>query len=251
MRVALADDYALFRAGLRSILVDAFGAPVDIVEASDFGQLDEILASDGELDLILCDLEMPGMDPAVGVAALVARRPETPLVIVSASQDPADACRSLEQGARGYILKSDDLRILQRALDLVLAGGLYAPASVLLARYRQREQPEASDAASFDWAAAVPQLSARQRMIFECLADGKPNKTIARELGVAEGTVKAQLRSIFRKLGVRNRTQAALFSAELLGRASTAGPAGSGAAPASELPLSFQKAKGATLKVVI
>jgi DNA-binding CsgD family transcriptional regulator len=66
--------------------------------------------------------------------------------------------------------------------------------------------------------APLPALSRRQMMIFERLADGKPNKLIARELGIAEGTVKAQLRTVFRKLGVHNRTQAALFAAEIFGK---------------------------------
>ena len=86
MRIALADDHALFRAGLHSALKDAFGAATEVLEASDFPELIELLASDDELDLVLCDLRMPGMDPDAGVRDLADRRPGTPLVMVSASE---------------------------------------------------------------------------------------------------------------------------------------------------------------------
>jgi len=210
MRIALADDHALFRTGLRSTLIEAFGDSVEVAEAKDFDELTDLLADADEFDLILCDLCMPGLDPSTSVRDLAAQCPDTPLVMVSASEEPADAWRSIEQGARGYILKSDSLAVLQCAVELVLAGGIYAPASLLLDR---RTPPPANVARSTR--DPVPQLSARQRMIFECLVDGKPNKLIARELGIAEGTVKAQLRAVFRKLGAQNPTQTALAAAQL------------------------------------
>lgn len=214
MRIALADDHALFRAGLRSALAEAFG-DIEVLEAGDFGALASIVERRADLDLVLCDLRMPGMDPEGGVCALAALCGDaTPLVMVSASEDPADACRSIRQGAKGYILKSDSLAVLHRALELVLAGGIYAPAAALVAA----QEPAAAGPGVFSSDVPLPPLSSRQMMIFERLADGKPNKLIARELGIAEGTVKAQLRSVFRKLGVKNRTQAALLAAKLLGR---------------------------------
>jgi DNA-binding NarL/FixJ family response regulator len=219
MKVVLADDHALFRAGLRSALIEAFGEEAEILEVSDFAGLREVLNDTEDLDLILCDLFMPGMDPAEGIRSLVGMRPQTPLVVVSASKKPADARRSIQQGARGYILKSDSLAVLERALELVLAGGAYAPVSALMAPEDTADVAQNTEAAaSGSGEAPIPALSRRQMMIFERLADGKPNKLIARELGIAEGTVKAQLRTVFRKLGVHNRTQAALFAAEFFGK---------------------------------
>lgn len=217
MKVVLADDHALFRAGLRSALSEAFGEEAEILEAADFAGLREILNGTEDLDLILCDLFMPGMDPAEGVRSLVGIRPQTPLVVVSASKKPADARRSIKQGARGYIFKSDSLAVLERALELVLAGGAYAPVSALMAPEETADATQNTEVAATG-EASMPALSRRQMMIFERLADGKPNKLIARELGIAEGTVKAQLRTVFRKLGVNNRTQAALFAAEIFGK---------------------------------
>lgn len=227
MKIALADDHALFRAGLRSALGEAFGTETEVLEASDFAGLQGLLSDCVGLDLVLCDLCMPGMDPASGVRSLVELRPEVPLVVVSASERPEDARRALKQGAKGYIFKSDSLAVLERALELVLAGGAYAPVAALLASGDTAEAAAgnvvvgggaADSVAGVKGVAALPTLSRRQMMIFERLVEGKPNKLIARELGIAEGTVKAQLRTVFRKLGVSNRTQAALFAAEIFGK---------------------------------
>lgn len=254
MRIALADDHALFRAGLRSTLIESFGDAVEVSEAKDFDELAALLASGREFDLILCDLRMPGMDLGSGIRDLTARCPGTPLVMISASEEPADAWRSIEQGARGYILKSESLAVLQCAMELVLAGGVYAPAALLFDRRTPPKTQAAGSARN-----PVPQLSARQRMIFECLVDGKPNKLIARELGIAEGTVKAQLRAVFRKLGVRNRTQAALYAAEVLGAADHDGAAAetatgvrvrSGFSIVASEALSVQPTKISKLKIV-
>ena len=228
MKIVLADDHALFRAGLRNTLIEAFGDAAEVVEASDFAGLKAAMAESDHLDIVLCDLRMPDIDPLSAVEDLVRLRPETPVVVISASEDAEDACRSIRQGAKGYVPKSDSLLVLQRALELILAGGVYVPA---LALDSMEETPESALAKPAEPAeegqpaaqtgpapTSLPMLSNRQMMIFERLAVGKPNKTIARELGIAEGTVKAQLRTVFRKLGVSNRTQAALFAAKVLGR---------------------------------
>ncbi|WP_299391723.1 response regulator transcription factor [Pelagibius sp.] len=209
MRIALADDHELFRAGLGSALKDAFGPGAEVLEASDRASLAKIIEAERDLDLVICDLRMPGMEDADCIAQLVCLNPAVPFAMVSASDDPADACRAIKQGAKGYILKSDSLAVLQHALELILAGGTYAPVQALISDTpapcgQRRPLP------------ALPALSNRQLMIFERLADGKSNKIIARELGIAEGTVKAQLRTVFRKLGVANRVQAALVAAEVL-----------------------------------
>ncbi|MEQ8355979.1 MAG: response regulator transcription factor [Kiloniellaceae bacterium] len=227
MKIVLADDHALFRAGLHSALAEAFGSDTEILEAANFSEWIAVLEPAGHLDLILCDLRMPGMDPADGVGYLAGLRPDTPLVMISASEEPADARRSIQQGAKGYIPKSDSLAVLSRALDLVLAGGIYAPAAVLMATPEKTAEAvdrsqdpslEQGDAEEAPPALDPQLLSSRQMMIFKRLANGMPNKMIARELGIAEGTVKAQLRTVFRKLGVQNRTQAALYAAQVLAK---------------------------------
>lgn len=220
MRIGLADDHALFRAGLRSALREAFGADTEVLEAKNLQEMVALMQREEALDLVLCDLKMLDMDPRGGVARLVALHRKAPVVVVAASEDPRDACRSIRQGARGYIPKSDSLEILYRALELVLAGGTYVPAEVMLSLQDGDAVPGDERTSGTRGLAPddLPALSNRQMLIFERLADGKPNKLIARELGIAEGTVKAQLRTIFRKLGVQNRTQAALFAARILGR---------------------------------
>ncbi|NIA67444.1 response regulator transcription factor [Pelagibius litoralis] len=215
MKIALADDHALFRAGLCSALKDAFGPQTQVLEAADRDGLAATLENETCIDLVICDLRMPGMETDDSVAGLVRINTAIPLVMVSASDEPADACGAIRQGAKGYILKSDSMAVLQHALELVLAGGTYAPVEALMAG-GDMAADSGTLRASPRSGPPLPALSERQKMIFERLAEGKSNKVIARELGIAEGTVKAQLRTVFRKLGVANRVQAALAAAQVL-----------------------------------
>ncbi len=162
----------------------------------------------GPFDLILLGLAMP--DGAMygafrGVAALGEISPGASIVVLSASQDPADVDRALTQGARGYVLKSARAEVLHHVLSLVMAGEIYVP-PIVMARRLGRARAEAAE---------FGKLTPREREVLERLVDGLSNKAIAQALSIGEGTVKVHLKAVLRKLDVANRTQAATLALRL------------------------------------
>jgi DNA-binding NarL/FixJ family response regulator len=213
-RILIADDHALFRRGLRLMLSTIY-PHAEVAEAA---SVDEALrAIDGApgFDLVLCDLAMPGMNGVEGLAALCARLPDAPVVMLSAYEDQNDIVSALEAGARGYILKSSSEETLRNALALVLAGETYLPANVFFDRARRWTGDRRSDAPAVPPDSPLAVLTSRQRDVLLHLIDGKSNKEIARDLGLLESTVKAHVKAILEKLGVDNRTKAAMIAAEL------------------------------------
>jgi len=208
MKLLVADDHALFRKGLALALVEAFGENTEIVDAASHDEALEVLRREGGMDFVLCDLSMPGAEAFEALTQIVRASEKVPVVVISASND-AEAIRSaIHCGVRGYIPKQDSFTVLRSALDLIAAGGSYFPAQAFV------EPDRSSSGGSSDHispAAQFQQLSDRQGIILQLLGKGLSNKEIARILGVAEGTVKAQLRSVYKKLGIRNRTEAALL----------------------------------------
>jgi DNA-binding NarL/FixJ family response regulator len=203
--IAIADDHPIVRAALRTAL-QALGAGARFVEASDVPGTLALVAGQPDIDLLLMDLNMPGASGVDGVRAVRECAPLVPLAVVSAEQQPGLAAELLALGIAGFIPKSDPSEVIVSAVRLILAGGVYVPPQLLGGR------PEASSATGLP-----PGLTARQLDVLRLLALGKPNKVIARELGVTEGTVKVHLLAVFRALDVRNRTAAVLAAQRFLG----------------------------------
>jgi DNA-binding NarL/FixJ family response regulator len=197
MRILLADDHALFRSGL-SLVLQQLGPEVSIIEACNFDEALDQASSD--LDLVLLDLNMPGMDGPAGLGRIRASVATVPVVVISASEDVADIEQLLEAGAVGYIPKSSSSQVMLSALALVLAGGTYVPSQVL------RRGAHAVPAQ--DKAGAGALLTDRQLDVLRLLVQGKSNKVIARELRLSEGTIKIHLASLYRALNAANRTEA-------------------------------------------
>ncbi|PWC56405.1 response regulator transcription factor [Azospirillum sp. TSO22-1] len=210
MRILIGDDHVLFREGLRRLLEQLKEGSV-FVEASNFDEMLEICGGGETFDLILTDLRMPGWPGFSGIEALREKQPQGKVVVVSASEAHHDVRDALEHGAAGYIPKSSSVKIMLSALDLIFSGGVYVPPTVL-------REGTAADAGGEARAGAMPPadpaleqlLTQRQREVLERLREGKSNKQIAHELGLSEGTVKIHMTAIFKSLGVRNRTQAAM-----------------------------------------
>jgi two-component system nitrate/nitrite response regulator NarL len=194
MKLIVADDHPMVRAGLSQILT-GLEAGLEIVEAADFESTKAALTANPDTDLALVDLFMPGMNGAASVAALAASSPTVPLVVVSASDTPRDIRDVLSAGASGFIPKNESSSVLLNALRLVLAGGSYAPASLLNASPTELKLPT--------------DLTPRQRDVLVMVVEGCPNKEIGMRLGISEQTVKGHLLTIFQALNVHNRVQAA------------------------------------------
>jgi len=208
MNVLIADDHALFRQGLRLVLAE-FDEDVEAVEAASFTDALARAGDSGPFDLALVDLAMPGMPSFEGIAALTARLPGVPVVVLSASECPEDVAGAIEAGARGYVVKSSRPRVLYHVLPLVLAGEIYVPPVVLGG---ERDNDAESRAGARAAAGAVDRLTPRERDVLSHLAAGLSNKEIAQALAIDEGTVKAHLKALLRKLDVANRTQAAILA---------------------------------------
>ena len=199
LKIGLADDHPIMRAALASAL-GALG-PATFVEADDAGRTLAMLDAHPDLDLLLVDLRMPGAHGIDTIRSLRARAPQVPVVVVSADEDPAHVASLVALGVSGYVPKSEPPAVIVSAVRLVLAGGTYVPPRLL-----------ANGAAD-----PLPDLTPRQAEVLKLLARGLPNKSIAKALGVSEGTIKVHLIAVFRTLNVRNRTAAVIAAQRYLG----------------------------------
>ena len=203
MRILIADDHPMVRDALkRTLLLVAPAA--DIVEAADFACAQHQLQRQA-VQLALLDLHMPGMDRVDGLRRLRLLFPQLPIALASGEDDPVVIRATLSAGAVGFLPKSESPELLQQALRLVLGGGTYLPA-MALADLRHGAPPPRPDAGG---------LTPRQLDVLRCLMRGQPNKLIARELGLTEGTVKIHIAAILRALQARNRTEAVVRAREL------------------------------------
>lgn len=208
MKILLADDHDLFRAGLGMVLGE-LEADTQLLQAASLTDALVCAQAESDLDLALLDLNMPAMNGTAGLQQFRTQFPQVPVVIVSGSDDLADVQAVLNQGASGFIHKSTAPSVMLSALRLVLAGGIYVPPHAM----RQETAPApTAPIARKGWEA---RLTARQLEVLQLLALGKPNKVIARELDLSEGTVKIHLSAIFRVLDVNNRTEAVLAAQHL------------------------------------
>jgi DNA-binding NarL/FixJ family response regulator len=207
LTILLADDHALFRAGMRHVLRELHDAVV-ILEAKDGAEAAALVARDPRLDLVLLDLAMPHMDGLGGLAALRQRAPGVPIVILSASESTHDMRAALDAGAMGFIPKSSHAEVVLGALRLVLAGGVYVPPEMIHASVSTATTPTAGS--------ETLALTPRQVDILKLLGQGKSNKEIAQTLALTEGTVKQHVSDVLNALNVSNRTQAALVAGNWL-----------------------------------
>jgi len=202
----IADDHPLFRGALREAIAGIGDAPC-IVEAGDFESAKTALLGEGDIDLLLLDLAMPGASGLSGLISLHGIQPSLPIVVVSAHDDPVTIRRALELGASGFISKSASMEDIRSAVRTVLDGGIAAPAEMDLGEERD---PEISNLIR-----RLQTLTPQQTRVLSMLGEGLLNKQIAYELGVSEATVKAHVSAILQKLSVDSRTQAVIQLAKI------------------------------------
>ncbi len=209
VKILLADDHALFREGLRLVLT-ALDNDAEIVEAGDYVEALRLANDHQGFSIALIDLSMPGMEDFEGLGALCRVLDEVPVVVVSGHEDRRQIRRAMQCGASGFIPKTLNRDVFVNALGLIVAGGFYLPPSLV-----GHDQPETDGEAETTGANAKPRLTPRQFDVLGLLARGLSNKEIARELGLAEGTVKLHVTALLKVLKSSNRTQAVVKAASL------------------------------------
>ncbi|SEH35694.1 response regulator transcription factor [Magnetospirillum fulvum] len=209
MKLLLADDHSLFREGIRMVLESLAGEPLTVVEASDFPQVLARVRASNDIDVALVDLAMPGMDGLSAIGAIRRAAPDLYLVVVSASEDPQVVRRALDAGAHGYISKSAGSAEMMKGIRSVLDGDIFVAPPVSAADVAPAKPGD------FDAERLRSLLTPRQRDVLAMLRQGKSNKEVARDLNLAEITVKLHVTAILRSLGCENRTQAAILAAKM------------------------------------
>ncbi len=204
-KVIIADDHPLFRQALLETLKTELSS-TQWLEAETVSELNTLLTQQSDADLLLLDLNIPG---AHGFNTLVHVRqhfPQIPVVVVSAYDDSDTISKAMEHGASGFVPKSTPVATIFEAISQVFAGNIWTPANFS----SQQSQHSKSDIAE-----RIASLTQQQYKILMMFAEGMLNKQIAYDLNVSEATIKAHATAIFKKLNVRNRTQAVITLNEL------------------------------------
>ena len=200
IRVLIADDHGLVRAGLTELIGTFDG--VEVIGSASGGAEAIAMVAEHRPDIVLMDLEMPGVDGIAATTEIHKQSPETRVVILTSFSDRDRILKALDAGAIGYLLKDAEPGELSRGIAAAARGESpldpRAAGTVIAARIHAPE-PRAV-------------ISIREREVLALLARGMANKEIARNLGISEKTVKAHLTSIFRQIKVSDRTQAALWA---------------------------------------
>ena len=200
----VADDHPMVRDALALGLRGAF-PKAEVTLAGTLDEASGALAARPDVDLVILDLDMPGMQGLAGVSMLRSNYPSAPLVIVSATRNAAAMRQVVEMGAAGFIPKSAPMEEIIGSVRAAMRGEIVLP-------------PSAGDALSStdaDLATRAARMTPQQHRVFALMAEGKPNKIIAYDMQIGEATVKAHVTEILRKMGVHSRTQAIVLAQRL------------------------------------
>lgn len=207
MRVLVVGDHALFREGLRLLLLSIPGIECQVAGSAEEGLA---LAQARRFDVILLDWHMEGLSGEAAIARLREVAEDARIVVVSAEKSASLVRTAIDAGAVGFIPKESSPEALQQALEKITGGGVYLPSALLSyadrAGVRGAGQPR-------DIADAFPGLTQRQADVLAAMLRGMSNKLIARHLGISDASVKTHLSAVFRELNVQSRTEAVYVAA--------------------------------------
>lgn len=210
MKILIADDHELFLKGLEFVLHMNF-PDAEIICAQNYSQIFSCLEKQKDFDLIITDLAMPDANWFDALNKIHQTAVETPIIIISAVFDKEILQKTIEAGVSGYIPKSSSNQLMLSAINLVLAGGVYIPHDMLdNAVDNQEINQELHSLKRMMQIKPQKKLTPRQVEVVKLIAKGLPNKIIAHELGLTEGTVKVHITVILKILGVNNRTGAVM-----------------------------------------
>lgn len=200
MKVLIADDHELVLDTLVAFIQAAGG--IEVVTAPDFDTAAARIKAEVPFDLVLLDLNMPGMNGLKGLEAAIAMDGVEQVALLTGDASRALAEQALELGAAGFVPKTLSAKSLVNAIRFMAMGEQYLPAGFMTAEEPQSKHPLAQ------------KLTDRERQVLKGLTEGKANKEIARDLDLSEPTIKLHVKTLYRKVGASNRTQAALIARE-------------------------------------
>ena len=204
MRILIVDDHAIVRRGLAHVVKEGF-PDAEVVEAEGASAALEVMRIK-VADLALVDVRMPGLHGLELLRAMKLEWPSVPVVMLSTYENPEYVRRALSEGAVGYLLKDATPEELGQAIDVAISGdGRVVSPNLIWTLFGDWMESGVVD----------HKLTRRERDILVLLFEGRSNRSIAQHLYLSEKTIKAHLAAIFRKLGVTNRTQAAMMARRL------------------------------------
>lgn len=210
-KILIADDHPLFREAIHNVIRDGF-PDSEIMETADLDSALELTQEHDDLDLILLDLNMPGMHGLGGLINLRNEAPTIPVVIVSAEQDKQIVLQAITYGAVGFITKSSPRAQMTDAIEQILNGNVYLPSDIIRTQKSSTRRAHSEPSIPPELLQA---LTRKQLLVLERMTKGESNKQIAYNLDIAETTVKAHVSAILRKLNVHNRVQAILSAGDI------------------------------------
>jgi DNA-binding NarL/FixJ family response regulator len=211
-KILIADDHPLFREAIHNVISDGFPG-TEVMETEDLDSALALTKENDDLDLILLDLNMPGMHGLNGLINLRNEAPTIPVVIVSAEQDKQVVLQAITYGAVGFITKSSPRKQMTEAIEQILNGNVYLPSDIIRSQ-KSTTRRSSTDAPHFP-PELLQALTRKQLLVLERMTKGDSNKQIAYSLEIAETTVKAHVSAILRKLNVHNRVQAILSAGDI------------------------------------
>lgn len=203
MKLLIVDDHEIMREGVKALLLQTAPGSV-VLQAGGCAQAVALIEFNHDLDIVLLDLAMPGMGGMKAIGVFGKLRPDLPIVVLSASEDPQTIKLALAQGAMGYIPKASSPKTLVSALQFVLEGNVYVPPLLFDETAAPLTASSRGDGPRKDGSP----LTERQIEVLKLIETGLSNKAISRKLGLSEKTVKVHVTAIFKALNVANRTQA-------------------------------------------
>jgi DNA-binding NarL/FixJ family response regulator len=211
MKILVVGYHFLIREVLRGIIKEIKGDAV-VLDAVDDTEAMERLSEEADIHLVILDLDLPNRTSLSSLYGLRGHYPELPVVVVSGAQDHDIIMEALDHGARGFLFKSGDRRIMLLALELVFVGGIYIPSEILAAERCAlgKPMPRQDTDGPPQFTPADLGLTGRQLDVLAAMMQGKCNKAICRDLNLAITTVKNHVGAIFRQLRVSSRVEAVL-----------------------------------------
>ena len=209
IRVLLADDHPVYREGLAALLASVDG--LEVVGTAEDGLAAVALATELQPDVVVMDVQMPGLDGIEATRRLTAASPHIGVVVLTMAEEDATLFSAMQAGARGYLLKGANQAEITRAVTAVARGeAIFGPAIARRIADFFAGAPAAASAAE----QAFPQLTAREREILELVAAGRSNSQIASSLFLSPKTVRNNVSNIFAKLHVADRAEAIVRARE-------------------------------------